>query len=276
MRLRAALSLLLALAACERPPGPRAQPAEIAALARARLPARKDGPAEGISLSYLQAGDPGGRRVIFVHGTPGDARGWADFLRACPPGVHCIAVDRPGFGETTPLQPVASLQIQAAAIAPLATVVNGQRAVLIGHSLGAPIVAQLAIDHPDKVGGLLLLAGAMDPDLERVMWVQRVGAWRPIASILPRTLRTTNDELMPLKSELQALAARLGELHLPIAILHGTKDPLVPFENVAFDRHALVNAALHIDAIEGQNHFLPWNETARVQAALARLLHEVR
>ncbi len=67
MRLRAALSLLLALAACERPPGPRAQPAEIAALARARLPARKDGPAEGISLSYLQAGDPGGRRVIFVH-----------------------------------------------------------------------------------------------------------------------------------------------------------------------------------------------------------------
>jgi pimeloyl-ACP methyl ester carboxylesterase len=270
------LSLLLALAACERPPGPRAQPAEIAALARARLPARKDGPAQGISLSYLEAGDPNGRRVIFVHGTPGDARGWADFLRACPPGVHCIAVDRPGFGETTPLQPVASLLIQAEAIAPLATVVNGQRAVLVGHSLGAPIVTQLAINHTDKVGGLMLLAGAMDPDLERVLWVQRVGAWRPVASILPRMLRTTNEELMPLKSELQVLAPHLGELHLPVAILHGTKDPLVPFENVTFDYQMLTGAKLSIDAVEDQNHFLPWNETARVQAALARLLREAQ
>lgn len=263
------LALLAALAACERPPGPQANAAEIDALERATLPARN-----GITLSYLRAGDPTGRRVIFVHGTPGEARGWADFLRACPPHLHCIAVDRPGFGATMPLQPVASLRAQADAIAPLATVVNGQRAVLVGHSLGAPIVAQLALDHPDEVGGLLLLAGSMDPDLERVMWAQRVGAWGPVAALVPRMWRTTNQELLPLKGELQVLAARLGELRLPISIVHGTRDPLVPYENVEFDRKALVNARLRIDAIEGQNHFLPWNETARVQAALAQLLRE--
>ncbi|GIL40229.1 hypothetical protein TMPK1_24660 [Rhodospirillales bacterium TMPK1] len=270
------LALLLALAACERPPGPHARPEEIAALQRARLPAREAGPAAGIALSYLSAGDPAGRRIIFVHGTPGDARGWADFLRACPPGAYCIAVDRPGFGETTPLQPVASLQVQADAIAPLLTVMQGQRAVLVGHSLGAPIVAQLALDHPDRVGGLLLLAGAMDPDLERVMWVQRVGALQPIASIVPRMWRTTNEELLPLQGELRALAPQLNRLRLPIAVVHGTEDPLVPYANVRFDRVMMINAQLSVDTIEGQNHFLPWNETARVQAVLHRLLQEAQ
>lgn len=268
MRRGLLVSALLALAACERPPGPRSSDAEIATLARDVLPARAD----GIVLSYLHAGDPDGRRLIFVHGTPGEARGWADFLRACPRGANCIAVDRPGFGATTPLRPVASLQAQADAIAPLVQEVHGQRAVLVGHSLGAPIAARLAIDHPDRVGGLLLLAGAMDPDLERVMWVQHIASWPPVASLLPAMWRTTNEELLPLKGELQLLALRLAEIRVPVFVLHGTEDPLVPFDNVRFDRLRLVHAALTIEPIEGQNHFLPWNETARVQAALDRLL----
>jgi pimeloyl-ACP methyl ester carboxylesterase len=271
-----AFLVTLAAAACERPSGPRALPADIDALPRTALPPRVDGAARGIALSYLQAGDPDGRRVIFVHGTPGHAREWADFLLACPPGVNCIAVDRPGFGRTLPVQPVSSLAIQADAIAPLAIVAGGKRAILVGHSLGAPIVAQLAIEHPDRVGGLLLLAGAMDPDLERVMWLQRVGAWPPIEALLPRRLRTTNRELLPLKQQLQALASRLGELRIPVSILHGSRDPLVPYENVAFDRRAFAQAAIRIDTIQGQNHFLPWNETARVQAALVQLLREAR
>lgn len=59
--------------------------------------------AGGIELSYLRSGDPNGQRVIFVHGTPGDAGGnWVEMLRSVPEGFEFIAVDRPGFGLTQP------------------------------------------------------------------------------------------------------------------------------------------------------------------------------
>ena len=53
-------------------------------------------------VSYLQAGDPDGRRVVFVHGTPGNARGWADYLLGAPEGQSFIALDRPGYGSSEP------------------------------------------------------------------------------------------------------------------------------------------------------------------------------
>jgi hypothetical protein len=40
---------------------------------------------KAIELSYLRAGDPDGQRVIFVHGTPGDAGGnWYNLLKNVP------------------------------------------------------------------------------------------------------------------------------------------------------------------------------------------------
>ena len=43
-----------------------------------------------------------GRPVIFIHGTPGNASGWADYLLSPPDGLRCVALDRPGFGGSGP------------------------------------------------------------------------------------------------------------------------------------------------------------------------------
>jgi len=226
----------------------------------------------GHNVSYIQKGKHTGRRIIFVHGTPGSADGWLDTMAAAPADYDLIAIDRPGFGKTEPRGAVTSLMIQAASIEPLLKTTNGQKPILVGHSLGGPIVAAAAVLYQDRIEGLVIAAGALDPELEKTHPMQYVGAVPPIRWLLPRSIRNANSELMALKGELEELEQQLNSLSLPIEIVHGTQDDLVPYENVAFMEGHFENAQrLQIDKLDGVNHFLPWNSADRLWMAIERL-----
>lgn len=227
----------------------------------------------GLRVSSLLQRAADGRRVIFIHGTPGSAAAWAHYLRSPLPGTEAVAIDRPGFGQTLPPGAMVALKAQAAAIAPLLVERGGKWPVLVGHSLGGPIAAQVAVDNPGRVGALLILAGSFDPALEKINPMQPLGEWRLVRALLPPNLRNANRELLGLKPELAALAPRLSGLRCRISIIHGTKDDLVPYANVAFLRaHLSGAAAIDVTTLKGQNHFIVWNEEPRVRAALAALL----
>jgi pimeloyl-ACP methyl ester carboxylesterase len=227
----------------------------------------------GGHLSYLHAGDPDGRRIIFVHGTPGDAEDFGEYLLNVPAGYEYIAVDRPGFGESGPEGPVASLAKQAAALEPLLVQRHGQWPVLVGHSLGGPIVVQTATDYAGKVGGLVILAGALDPAQEHIQMLQRIGEWPLVRPLLPRPIRNANEELIPLKGQLQDLETKLNTLMCPIVIVHGTKDRLVPYANVAFmEDHFRGNHFIRVVTIPDQDHFLPWTNASDVRKAIASVV----
>lgn len=266
------LSLIaLVLGGCAMPATPDAKDVARDRLVRSSYAV----PALGLTISMLSRGDPHARRVIFVHGTPGSATAWEHYIARPPQRVEAVAVDRPGFGATLPRGAMPSLRAQAAAIAPLLVARGGQWPILVGHSLGGPIVAQVAADNPGKVGGLLILAGSFDPGVERTYWVQYMGEWPMIRSMLPGALRSANRELMALKPDLEALAPRLGALRCPVRVVHGTKDGNVPYSNVAFLRAHLTHAAsFDVTTLPGQNHFIVWNEEPAVRAALAALLAE--
>ena len=100
--------LLWGLVACSDISQPQASDTDIAAIDRHYIQI------EGLGkLSYLMVGEQGADRIIFVHGTPGDANNWVDFLLNPLAGFEFIAIDRPGFGESTPEQAVVSLEMQA-------------------------------------------------------------------------------------------------------------------------------------------------------------------
>lgn len=265
-----ALSLAAAtlLAGCGMPSTPTA-----ADVARDGLTRSVYAAPDGLRVSMLSRGDGAGQRVIFVHGTPGSATAWEHYVRTPLPGTEAVAIDGPGFGETRPLDAMVSLKAQAAAIAPLLVERGGKWPILVGHSLGGPIVAQVAADYPGKVGGLLILAGSFDPALEKINPMQRVGEWRLVRGLLSASIRNANRELLGLKSELTALAPRLASIRCRVRIVHGTKDDLVPYANVAFLRAHLTGVAeLTVETIVDQNHFIVWNEEPRGRTALAALL----
>lgn len=243
----------------------RARPAGVEAL-RTKV---RVAPPLGTEVSLLRNGDRSGPRVILVHGTPGAAAGWADYLNAPPAGIDLVALDRPGFGASGPHGAVTDLAAQAAAVAALLPD-DGRAAVLLGHSYGGAVVARVAAEHPERVGAVVFLAASLDPALESIHPLQHVGMWSPVRGLLSRAIRNANDELFALKDELAALAALLPRIRASVLIVHGTRDRLVPVENVAYLQATLVGARrVTTTLLEGGNHFLPWNAAAKVRAAIA-------
>lgn len=258
-----ALAVVLTTLGCA-PPGPRL-PAEPTEALRRTVHV---GPPLNAEISTLVAGDPRGTRVVMVHGTPGSAQAWTDYLLAPPEGLELVALDRPGFGRSGPPGAVTSLAVQAAAVAALLPT-DGRKAVLLGHSLGGPIVARVAADHPDRVAALVLLAASLDPALEQIHPLQPLGTWWPVRQLLPRAIRNANAELMALRPELVQLAGLLARITAPVIIVHGSADALVPLANVPYmQSHLSAVRCRETVVLAGTNHFLPWNSEAAVRAAI--------
>lgn len=236
---------------------------------------RADSPELGL-VSYLQAGSASGRRIIFVHGTPGSASGWADYLISVLDGCQYIAVDRPGYGFSEPEHAVVSLEQQAHAISPLLKMNCDSKTILVGHSSGASVVIQTALDYPDRVGGVLLLAGAYDPELEEAVWLQLIGRLGSVSKLLPRAINNANRELLSLKGGLLAQADRLHGIRIPVEVVHGDLDLLVPVGNVDYLQRTMTNASLEIVILKGKDHFLPWHSKLYVDGSLQRLIDRVR
>jgi pimeloyl-ACP methyl ester carboxylesterase len=265
-----AIGVALALTACGGPPPPLNNPAMMEPM-RGEV----DAASLGLRIAYASGGDPLGLPVILVHGTPGSAGGWVDYVVDPVPGTRTIALDRPGFGRTVP--PDARIRLADQADAVLALAPPDRPVILVGHSLGGPIVAWAAAAHPERVAALVLLAASLDPDLESVHPLQPVGEWWPVRALLPSALRNANLELMGLRAELDLLRDRLGDIRCPIVIVHGTDDDLVPYANVPYMVAKLSGARSRaVVTLDRGNHFLPWNAQAEVRAAIAQAMTMAR
>lgn len=226
---------------------------------------------DGRALSYLRAGDPTRPRVIYVHGTPGDAEAFADFLITPVPGLEAISVDRLGFGQSGRTTPETSFKAQAEALLPLLVERDGQWPILVGHSLGGPIVARLAADHPDKVRGIVIVAGSLDPAEEKIGFLQGIAQTGPVRSILPWPLDNSLVELRDAKRQTTELSKVLGQIRCPVIVIHGTQDPLVPYSNVAYIRKTFTNTTVEVVTLPEQNHFIPWERPDTMRDAVARM-----
>jgi len=229
--------------------------------------------AAGRSVRWVAAGAGPGPALLCIHGSPGDWRAWEALmddaeLRA---GGPVLAYDRPGFGATGG-PAVADLSQQAAvAAAVLAAAVPGTRALVAGHSLGGPIAARLAVDRPELVAGLLLIAPSIDPALERHRWYNVAGSLRPVQWFLPAEWIASNREIWPLRGELEALAPALAGVSAPTTVIQGTDDDLVDPANAEFVARSMPAAAVRVVEVPKEGHFVLWTRGDLVRAEIEAL-----
>jgi pimeloyl-ACP methyl ester carboxylesterase len=254
----------LLLMACSSPPKPINDPESVE---KFRLSKSVEA-SNTWQVSYLQSGDPTGSVVIFIHGTPGSARAWTDFVAQPNPHTQVIAIDRPGYGKTSPNQEEIHLAEQAKIVAAFFPK-DGRKVILIGHSLGGPIAAKVAAEYPNQVGTLILLAAAMDPGLEKNHPLQYVGNWFWVKPLLPKKILHANLELMGLKEELIQLEGDLSKITSNVIVVQGDQDDLVPVANVPYIQKHITNAkSFKLYIMENQNHFLPWNAQDKINAVI--------
>jgi pimeloyl-ACP methyl ester carboxylesterase len=111
--------------------------------------------------------DGAGPAVLLCHGFPGLAYSWRHQIEPLvASGFRVIAPDMPGYGGTDAPADIAEYTFTAVAgrLVALLDALDVDQAVLVGHDFGAPAAWTTALEHRDRVAGLMLLAMPYAPD----------------------------------------------------------------------------------------------------------------
>lgn len=120
----------------------------------------------GGTIHWVEKG--AGPPIVMIHGLGGNYRHFDYALMGRLASKHrVIALDRPGCGYSTrDSAAFAAIPEQARMIAEFLDKEGIEKPVVVGHSLGGAISLALALDHPDHVGALALLAPLTQPASE--------------------------------------------------------------------------------------------------------------
>lgn len=227
------------------------------------------------TLSYFfHPNDHSNWLVVFIHGSPGGAEGYAYFLlnQQLRADYSLITVDRLGYERKNNAGPERSLSKQASAIHSIVGKHSkNKKVILVGHSFGGPVISQLAADYPQTYNHLVMVAASVDPALEKTKWFQIPANWRIFRWLVPQGLDTSNQEILALKNELLKLTPRAKKTNPKVFVIHGTDDKLVPYENVAFIKDIYGKNVIEVNKLEGVNHFIPWSHPETIIQAVNRL-----
>jgi pimeloyl-ACP methyl ester carboxylesterase len=112
----------------------------------------------GARIHYLDKGS--GPAIVILHGLGGQMGNFTyALLERLTDEFRVILMDRPGSGYSTRARRATGrLTEQAATVAEFIGKLGLERPLLVGHSLGGAIALGVALDHPEVVKGLALIA----------------------------------------------------------------------------------------------------------------------
>ena len=145
----------------------------------------------GCAMNVLKCGNPKGKDILLLHGMSFQAETWRNLgtLEVLGgAGYDVTAADMPGFGLTKKCG-----MGPDAAVMGLIEAEGLKKPVLVGPSMGGRISLNFALDHPEHVGGLVLI-GCVSVEENR---------------------------------------SRLSTIKVPTLIVWGSKDHIAPLTNAA-------------------------------------------
>lgn len=116
--------------------------------------------AAGVRTHAEAWGPEGAPGVLLIHGASSDMAVFApSVIPALQARYRIVAYDRPGMGFSAERPRNAqTLKVQADVAAGVIDAMKLRKPIVIAHSYGGAVALRLALDHPDKVGGLVLIA----------------------------------------------------------------------------------------------------------------------
>ncbi|KAF3013041.1 hypothetical protein E8E14_009688 [Neopestalotiopsis sp. 37M] len=118
---------------------------------------------EGTKYHYLEAGSESGPLLICLHGLGGSTATFGPLLPRLPNSCRAILLDFPGFGQSPPPNERPTVAKYVSHLEHVITTLrkaDGDKVILVGHSLGTAIALHFAAQHPSTVAGLILLGTA--------------------------------------------------------------------------------------------------------------------
>lgn len=214
----------------------------------------------GHEVAVLDAGS-GEQGVVLVHGIGVSCRYFGPLARSLAATTRVIALDLPGFGSSG--RPPAALSIEEHAAVVEAVVARSGlvRPVLVGHSMGAQVVTEVAARNPGLAQRVVLVGPVAEPGARsalRQAWRlardarhETAGANRIMLADWLRTGPRRYLETVPAMLGYR-LEDRVGDVVEQILLVRGERDPVTPPDYL----HRLAMAARDAAVVEvaGEGH----------------------
>ncbi|HTW46881.1 MAG TPA: alpha/beta fold hydrolase [Acidobacteriaceae bacterium] len=251
-----------------------------------------------VRVHYYVGGS--GLPVVLVHGLGGRAEDWASLMPQLVRDHHRVyALDLPGYGRSDwPRDARYSIPELAGAVEAFMNSQQVQRADLGGWSMGGWIALRVALDEPQRIRRLMVFDSAgLRFDLN---WDTSI--FEPNT---PVKLRTLDDLLMPtppprvpgfiaraifryvdrhgwvvrrnmdsMLTQKDLLDGKLGALKMPVLIVWGKQDHLIPYAVGERMHHDIPQSEIQI--FDGCGHLAPGQCAARVGPVVTGFLDETR
>ncbi|MBC7233121.1 MAG: alpha/beta fold hydrolase [Chloroflexi bacterium] len=243
---------------------------------------------ERIFYTYHRGADPQSPAMLLVHGAGGNHQYWGFAIRHLKEAA-VYALDLPGHGRSNG-SGRANIADYADFLARFMDALGLVKAIVAGHSMGGAIAMTMALRHPDRVAGLVLVGtGARLRVLPAILEGTLHDFERTIAMICEYAYSPNAPEELVHQGQRQMLRVapqvihgdfaacnafdvmeRLGEIHCPTLIICGSEDKLTPPKYAAFLAEHIAGAELTL--IEGAGHMVMMEKPDLVASAIASAL----
>lgn len=117
---------------------------------------------DATKIHYVSEGK-GKDAIVLVHGWTCNLDNWRGQIPELSKRARVIALDLPGHGKSDKPEIKYDMDLFAAAIDAVMKDANVERAVLVGHSMGTPVIRQFYRKYPQKTLALVIVDGALRP-----------------------------------------------------------------------------------------------------------------
>lgn len=261
----------------------------------------------GATVHIRDEGNRAGPPMVMLHGAYASVHAWEPWVEELGDEFRLISFDLPGHGLTGAIPDADySRENMSRTLDQIMQLMKLDRAVIVGHSMGGSVALQYALDHPEKIRGLVLIGSSgmrrtTDENIPSsfgiadVSWLQPITRYVTPRFMIEAALRdsvadpdnfVTKDmverywELIRMTGSREALLqrqnlrlaaepleARLGEITIPTLLIWGANDKLVPLSHGVRMNGAIFNSRLL--AYPNIGH-LPMQEAPAKTAAEAR------
>lgn len=226
---------------------------------------------DGKRISYEVRGE--GKNLIYVHGNFA-SHCWFDEVMDIE-GYKTYALDLPNFGDSDRINEF-SIETYASYLWKFIKNLEIEKTILVGHSLGGAVVLKCALDHPKEISALLLVDpapanGLKTPqenypilksfkrraDLLEAALASVMPTRKEMAKILVKEALKMNPESFTENAralEKYDYSDEISNLNIPVKIIFGTLDAIVPRNELEKMSTKMQNAELKI--LKGVGHSL--------------------
>ncbi len=116
---------------------------------------------DGIPLHWTSAG-ASTQTLVLVHGWTCDDSSWSGQVPALTSKYRVVTLDLPGHGKSGKIDAARfSMDLFARAVEAVRAEAGAERIVLVGHSMGTPVIREYAKLYPQRVAALVVVDGVV-------------------------------------------------------------------------------------------------------------------